>query len=457
MAFDQEELNRRRAIRAELRKKRQRGVILQLVSAAVVLVAAIACLLLLPRSLGSDGETTPSAGSLTQSAPSPTQAAEPTDTETEPPVETTANTDAPTEAQASGPTTVIHLAAAGDLNINDTTVAAGQTDGGYDYTEVFMDVAPVFAQADLALLNFEGNLVGEPYGTETVSAPPALAEALRAMGVDMVQLANSCSVNHGVKGLATTLTNVREAGLEPLGAYASAEEFQKAKGYTIVNVQGIRIALVAFTKGVGGLSLPAGSEDCVNLLYKDYATTYQQIDKEGITRILSNVATEQPDLTIALVHWGSEYKDMVTKNQESIAALMQENGVDVILGSHPHMLHQIDFDPISGKMVAYSLGDFFGEAERAGTDYSIILELEITRDNASGDTRVTDYSYTPIYTLTEDTAADGQRRVVRLRDAMGAYEENFVGKVSESVYDDMAYALERIRDRITPKPAEEEE
>ena len=350
---------------------------------------------------------------------------------------------------------MIHLAAAGDLSVNDATVEAGLTDGRYDYSQVFLDVAPVFAEADLALLNFEGNLVGAPYGTDSVSAPQELARAISAMGVDLVQLANSCSVNHGVQGLATTLTNIRAAGLEPLGAYASAEDFQKAKGYTIVEVQGIRIALVAFTKGVGGLSLPAGSEDCVNLLYTDYATTYQKIDREGINAILSNVATEQPDITIALVHWGSEYKDLVTNNQKKIAEIMQSGGVDVILGTHSHMIHQIDYDPVSGEMVAYSLGDFYGEAERAGTDYSIILDLEITKDNASGDTRVTGYSYTPIYTLTEDTAADGQRRVVRLRQAMAAYEENFVGKVSKDVYDDMAYALQRIADRITPKPETE--
>ena len=167
------------------------------------------------------------------------------------------------------------------------------------------------------------------------------------------------------------------------------------------------------------------------------------------------MAQEKPDLTIALVHWGSEYKDMITSGQKSIAKLMQENGVDVILGTHPHMLHEVEFDPISGQMVAYSLGDFFGDAARAGTDYSVILDLEITRDNASGDTRVTDYSYTPVYTLTEDASPDGRCQVVQLDRAIAAYEENFVGKVSESVYNDMTHALERVHERINPTAEEE--
>ena len=368
-------------------------------------------------------------------------------------------TDTPTEGatepvSSDEPTTVIHVAAAGDLRVTDQTVKSGIAENGYDYTNVFMDVTPVFSAADLALLNFEGNLLGAPYGTESTSAPADLAKALKAAGVDLVQMANSTTITDGMAGLKKSLAGLRDVGLEPLGAFSDTQEFQKYKGYTLVNVQGIRIAFVAFTKGMGGLSLPAGSENCVNLLYTDYATTYQEIDKTGINAILSDVAREKPDLTIALVHWGSEYKDMVTDSQKSIANLMKQGGVDVVLGTHPHMLHEIEYDELTGQLVAYSLGDFFGDADRAGTDYSIILDLEITRDNASGDTRVTGFSYTPIFTLTEDSSPDGQRRVVCLEQAMKAYEDNFVDRVDEEVYGDLEYALTRIKDRTEPEKEE---
>ena len=370
-------------------------------------------------------------------------------------------TDTPTEGttepvSSDEPTTVIHVAAAGDLRVTDQTVKSGIAENGYDYTNVFMDVTPVFSAADLALLNFEGNLLGAPYGTESTSAPADLAKALKAAGVDLVQMANSTTITDGMAGLKKSLAGLRDVGLEPLGAFSDTQEFQKYKGYTLVNVQGIRIAFVAFTKGMGGLSLPAGSENCVNLLYTDYATTYQEIDKTGINAILSDVAREKPDLTIALVHWGSEYKDMVTDSQKSIAKLMKQGGVDVVLGTHPHMLHEIEYDELTGQLVAYSLGDFFGDAERAGTDYSIILDLEITRDNNSGETKVTNYSYTPVYTLTEERSPDGQRRVVCLEQAMQAYEDNFVDRVSEEVYGDLEYALSRIKDRTEPEKEEEE-
>ena len=466
MAYDRDEMNRRRrpqtnrsrtsrqpqrsagqrpASRRPQPQKRERrkGAGLSLVVMLELLAVVVLIVVLL--TWNPDGGKTILPDDLIQNKPT-VETTEPTEAETEPvPVPTT---------DPDAPTTVIHIAAAGDLNVNDATVSAGRKSGGYSYTDVFRDVAPVFGNADLAVLNFEGNLVGSPYGSSSTSAPQELAEALDAMGVDLVQMANSFSVTHGVKGLATTLDNLRAAGLEPLGAVASAEEFQKTKGYTVVNVRGIRIAFVAFTKGMSNLSLPAGSEDCVNLLYKDYATTYQEIDEEGINQIMENVATEKPDLTIAMVHWGSEYKDSVTKNQEKIAKILKENGADVILGSHSHMLHQVDFDPLTGQLVAFSLGDFFGEAERRGTNYSVILDLEITRDNASGLTSVTNYSYTPIYTV---KSSDGDLQVVRLEQAIAAYEENFVGKVSDSTYESMLYDLGRIDERINPKPAEEEE
>lgn len=187
----------------------------------------------------------------------------------------------------------------------------------------------------------------------------------------------------------------------------------------------------------------------MNLLYKDYYTTYKDIDTEAITAVLKAAASEKPDLTIALLHWGSEYNETIYDSQEKIVSLLQKNGVNAIIGSHPHLVQKIDYDEVTGNLVAYSLGDFFGDAKRGGTSYSIILDLEITKDYESGTTKITDYSYTPIYTLAEDEC-DGSRRVVRIENAMSAYELNFVDKVTDSAYENMKFAMERIPERINP-------
>ena len=357
-------------------------------------------------------------------------------------------TEKPAAALFQDPITTIHIRAAGDLNVTDSVINAGVAVSGYDYSGAFKDVAAVLAEADLTVMNFEGNVCGEPYGSATTSAPLQLLRDLRACGVDLLQMANSCAVNNGLNGLTSTLSAIRSVGIEPLGAYSSDAEFTTSKGYTITEIQGIRVAFVAFTKGMGGRGLPAGNENLVNLLYTDYATTYKEVDRDRITKILKNVENEDPDITVAMLHWGSEYNDDISATQESIVSLMKKNGVDVIIGTHPHTVQPIVHDAAAGTLVAYSLGDFFGDAERGGTNYSIILDIEITKDAAAGTTKVTGFSYTPIYTVKESECVDQNRRVVRIDKAIEAWTGNFLDKVTDATKANMEYALTRIGQRV---------
>lgn len=429
MAFDQDELNKRRMQREQRAKQRQarqrKQMITGLIAAAVVLAGCGIVILLSTRNTG-NGDT------LNQ---------------TTEPVQSTASAQVAETTQPEDKT-VIHIAAAGDLNVTDKTVAAGDTGSGYDYTDVFMDVTPLLADADLTVMNFEGNLMGTPYGAAgNGSAPQQMMEALANSGVDLIQMANSCSINNGLAGLAQTLEGIRSEGMEPLGAYASTEEFQKSGGYVIRQVQGIRVAFVAFTKGMGNLGLPEGSEDCVNLLYTDYSSNYQKVDTEGITQLLRNLQEEEvPDVTIALLHWGSEYNDQISDSQEDIVDLMYAEGVDAIIGTHSHYVQEMKFDQENNRFLAYSLGDFFGDAERSGSKYSVILNLEITKDNLTGTTTITDYSYDPIFTQTGESGM----KVVRLADAIAAYEADYIQRISDEDYESMVYARTRIEARIHP-------
>ena len=196
-----------------------------------------------------------------------------------------------------------------------------------------------------------------------------------------------------------------------------------------------------------GMGLPEGNEDCVNLLYKDYNSAYQQVDTQGIKEILQDVQDQKPDVTIALLHWGSEYNSKISTTQETITKLMLEQGVDAIIGSHSHYVQKAVFDPNKGTLVAYSLGDFFGDAENAGTDYSVLLDLEITKNGATGQCRITGVECIPIFTL-DETQIGGSMRVVRIREAMAAYESNYISKISEDAYLAMKNAMEKITPRM---------
>lgn len=436
MPLHDDEMNMRREKREAQRRKQQaeaKRLRITLILAAVVLVLCTAGIVFLT-SRSDSSQTTVAAE--TRPTQKPTQATEPA-----------------TRAQKSTKTT-IHIKAAGDLNVTNTVINAGVAVGGYNYTRAFMDVASTLSDADLTVLNLEGNICGEPYGSDTTSAPRELLDGLRNAGVDLIQMANSCTINNGLIGLTSTLQSIRAAGLEPVGAFASESEFQQSKGYTITEAQGVKVAFVAFTKGLGGRGLPAGNDNLVNILYEDYASTYDKIDRTRITSVLKAVEAEKPDITIALLHWGSEYNDDISDTQKSIVNLMKKQGVDVIIGTHPHTVQAIEYDELAGTLVAYSLGDFFGDASRGGTNYSIILDLEITKDSGTGTTKVTNYSYTPIYTVSEAESADGYRRVVRIDKTVEAWEENYLDKVSQSAKESMVYALDRIKARINPPVVE---
>lgn len=355
--------------------------------------------------------------------------------------------DAPTpgadENAGAGADTVIHLISGGDVNVTDKVVNAGGSN--YDYSDVFLDVMPILSGGDLTTVNFEGNLYEEPYGSKHNSAPVQLVQALRNAGVDILQTANSKSVTNGILGLASTLDGIHSAGLQSVGTYATQEQFQRYQGFLIREVNGIRIAITAFTKGMDGRGLPGGSEHCVNLLYEDYNSAYQKVDEDGINAVLKAIEKQKPDITVALLHWGSEFNDQISKTQEKIIDIMADGGVDAIVGTHPHYVQRIGFDAETGMLIAYSLGDLLGDGDKAGTDYSVILNMEITRSGATGQVSITGYDYVPIYRYESES---GEVRLLRIREALTAYENSSIDTVTPEAYEAMKNALTRIDSRV---------
>lgn len=437
MAAESNEYRERQRQRAEARRKRERAqkmMIIRLCVAAAVILAVGILLWVVTR----DGKQ-PS--STIQNQPN-------TPVATQPPEIT-----APAVKEER---TTVSVTVAGDLNVTTDTVNAGLTPYGYDYSLVFQDVAPLLSNADVTVMNFEGNLFGIPYGQDNASAPKELLEEMANIGVDMVQMANSYSIRNGLLGLESTLTGIRAAGMEPLGAYATNAEFKESQGFTIRDINGVRLAFVAFTKGMDNLGLPAGSENCVNVLYEDYATTYQTVARDKINSILKNVRAAEPDYIIALLHWGSEYNDEYSGSQEEIREVLFAGGVDAIVGTHSHRVQAVDFDRENGRFTAYSLGDFFSDTTEAGTNYSIVLNLQITRDNQTGETKLTDYTCTPIYNMTPEESGEATLRLVRTETAMEGYDIGIYNCISDDLYANMAYSLERIEYRLVPPELKEE-
>lgn len=425
MALDHEQLKRRRQELAEKRRQENKKLLIRAGIAGAVLIVLILGIFLISNGKKDPAPSDPTVPETTdgQTAPSGEQAA---------PAETTPPAD-----------TVIHLAAAGDLDVTDLTVSAGGESG--NFSNAFLDISHLLGNADISVINLEGNAVGAPYGTTYRSAPKAMLDALNGAGVDLIQLANSYSIKNGISGLAATIDAVRSSGMEPVGVFADEKSYDKSGGFTLCNVKGIRIAFVAFTKGMDGMTLPSGSENCVNVLYEDYDDQYREINTAKINTVMNAIHKQEPDLVVALVHWGSEFNDSISASQKKICELLQAGGADAIIGTHSHFVQQMQLDAATGQFVAYSLGDLMGSGMWSDARFSVVLDLEITKSGETGDTKITAFHYTPIYTIFDEEVP----RVVRIRESIAAYEGDFMGKVSESTYTAMKQALLSLENRIT--------
>lgn len=345
------------------------------------------------------------------------------------------------------------LTAGGDVTLSDPLLVAGlQAGGAYDYTQALMNLNGLFAGADVAVADLEANFCGAPYSSQTGSAPEALAQGLAATGIDLVQAANTYSIYNGVQGLTDTLARIRGAGLTPLGAYSGADA--AGSHVAVREINGIRVAFVAFTKGLGNLSLPEGSEGCVDLLYTDYSTTYSRIDTAGIQAVLAAAEKEKPDLTVAMVHWGSEYDGGISDSQEKIRSILLDGGVDVILGSHSHLPGKLVREQWNGRdtFTAYSLGNLFAAEEQQSAKTGLVLTLSFTKDLRSGEVTLNDARYTPVYMASAEESPIGKLQVLDIPAALALYETRYYQRVSKEVYEKLIAAMERLEEQTGMAP-----
>lgn len=336
------------------------------------------------------------------------------------------------------------LAAVGDIMLYDTQLMdAQQEDLSYSFNECFLGISAYTMSADLTVGNLELNMTGSaPYaGKPYWNAPESLATELAEIGFDVMLTANTYSITNGINGLATTAKFLNAAGIDHVGTHISNPDETPGAGAIMREVNGIKIAFIGFTKGVDGRTLPANNEYAVDMLYSDYNGTYSKIDSSSILDRIDDAKALKPDVIVALCHWGGEYDLEVTDSQKDITDLMLENGVDVILGTHSHVvgpMGYIDVETVDGEQktcfVAYSLGNFVSDMDKDYSMESVILNLEFTKSGATGETTVSGANYTPLYILDAGEGADVRFQILPIRKAVESnLFEQFEAQMLEAI------------------------
>ncbi len=351
-----------------------------------------------------------------------------------------------TETLAPG-SSLVTLNFVGDISLDDPMLSSFQTGSDYDFTPLLKRIIPRLTAADLTVGNLEGTVVRSGNASDH-NYPPALLRDLYAAGFDILQTSNSSTIQNGITGLVETKEAIRSTGMDALGTWVS-EEDRRDGGVLIREVNGMRIAFLAFTKGMNNLRLPAGTDYCVNLLYTDYDTNYSKIAKSAIISVVEEARLYQPDLMIAMVHWGSEYDKEIADSQKEIAKLLFANGVDLIVGSHSHYVGPMELMSrrigSGGSFIAYSLGDFISTADTTTARSGCVLSVTVLKDEDG--IRITDLHYSPTYSAAPDEKLETRDyEILDTLDAINFYKNGYYDKVSDALYERLVSSVEKMKE-----------
>ena len=310
----------------------------------------------------------------------------------------------------------------------------------YDFSYVYEDIKNYTLSSDITIGSLETTFAGKEKGYSnypTFNTPDSLATALKDIGVDVVSLAGNHALDYGYTGLCRTIDVFNNIGLSHLGTYKTAEDQEKI---LIKDVKGVKIAFINYTYGTNGIPLPSGKDFCVNL-----------IDKDFIKKQINQAKEQNVDMIVACMHWGTEYRTTANSEQKDLANFLFENGVDVILGNHPHVLEPMEKKTITLQdgttkdvFVVYALGNFTADQRDEITRDSAILNLTITK-NSDGKISIDKVNYVPIYMYKNTNVSTHKFKILDIEKTIKDYEEGKNTSINSTVYNNLKKQLEKMK------------
>lgn len=257
------------------------------------------------------------------------------------------------------------LVMVGDLLVHDRLYNAMKTSNGYDFKPALTYIKDIVKEYDIAYYNQETILGGEEIGLSSYpsfNSPYEVGDAMIDAGFNLVSLATNHTLDRGEKAITNSVNYWNEhPSVLAVGSYLSFEERDKVR---IKEVNNITYTMLNYTYGTNGIKVPEGKEYLVNVwpctgnnLESD--TKYQEY-KEKVQEDIKRVR-DKVDVLIVAMHWGVEYTHIPTNYQLDMASFLEEEGVDIIIGTHPHVVMPVTY--INDTLVVYSLGNFLSAQE----------------------------------------------------------------------------------------------
>ncbi|MEF9985721.1 MAG: CapA family protein [Bacteroidales bacterium] len=242
----------------------------------------------------------------------------------------------------------------------------------YNYSHMFKYIQPILQKANIAVANMEFPMGGAPYkGYPLFSAPESIVWQAKKSGINLFLLANNHILDMEKDGLNRTLNIYKELGVNHTGAYFSKEEEEK-KNPIIFNINGTKIAIINFTYGTNGNTIP--KPYVINLM-----------DSIHVKQTINKAKQHGAQIIIAAPHWGEEYQLYPSATQRKWAKMLFREGVKIIIGTHPHVPQVAEIYYDAGevqKFIFYSLGNYI--TNQSIPNYSqieLLVKVSIVKNN----------------------------------------------------------------------------
>lgn len=248
----------------------------------------------------------------------------------------------------------------GDVLLHEPIVESGLADDGYrSYDHLFANVRDAVADADLALVNEEVILGGEELGLSgypRFNGPFEVGDAEAAAGFDVILQATNHALDRGGDGIKNDLAFWREnyPEIAVTGIYDSAEA---RAAICVVELHDVRVAVLNYTYSTNRIEPPA-----------DMPWAVAMLDENEVVSDLRR-ARELADFVIVCPHWGTEYSHEVSDYQRKWAQIFADNGADLIIGAHPHVIQPLgEVNSADGRAVPvfWSVGNFINSTAESG-------------------------------------------------------------------------------------------
>jgi len=309
----------------------------------------------------------------------------------------------------------VRLIFTGDIMMHVQQLEAAESgSGNYDFAPMFENICGLL-RGDLVIGNLETTFAGEKRGYSgypAFSTPDELADQLRVIGFNVLLLANNHIYDKGVSGLTRTIEELDSRGFFHTGAWSITDGSENISPL-LIEIKGVKVGIFNYSYGSN-----------VPINKKMQASSHLNIiDESSIRDDIKYLRDNGADFIIAAFHWGNEYQPQPSKRQRELAKMCFEEGVDIIIGTHPHVLQPIDIFELNGKvrMAAYSLGNFVSYQRTRPRERSVILAVNIS--SADSGVTISDISVAPIYV---QVIGRGKSRVVQVVPASGETEESIL-------------------------------